>query len=291
MQRRKILNPFRKRRDELEFLKNFKETKYIEENKELYYICNECNETMTLDYFNKNGNFCVKCGKFTPISAKKRIYNLVDYGSFFEFDSKMKTINHIEFPSYDEKLADLKVKTELEDAVITGVGKICGIKTAISVMDTSFLMGSMGTVVGEKITRLIEYATDKKLPLIIFCASGGARMQEGILSLMQMAKTAGAIERHNQSGQLYISVLTNPTTGGVTASFASLADIILAKPKAKIAFAGPRVIKQTIKQTLPEGFQSSEYMLESGFVDQIVTRNNMKSTLHKLLLLHGYKES
>ncbi|MFI3115799.1 MAG: acetyl-CoA carboxylase, carboxyltransferase subunit beta [Clostridia bacterium] len=284
------MNPFKKRREELEKFKKLKPTRFTQESENIYVKCPACDTSIEENVFDKNGNFCPKCDKFFPLKAKQRINDIIDDGTFRELNKKLSSINHIDFPNYDEKIKDLQEKTNLTDAVITGVGNIVGITTAICVMDTSFLMGSMGSVVGEKITRLVEYATAKKLPLVIFCASGGARMQEGIISLMQMAKTSSAIQRHSDAGLLYISVLTNPTTGGVTASFASLADITLAKPKALIGFAGPRVIEQTIKQTLPEGFQRSEYLLENGFVDQIVTRREMKETLYKVLSLHGYKE-
>lgn len=196
-----------------------------------------------------------------------------------------KSGNPLDFPGYDEKLEQVRAATGLREAVLTGTGRINGIRTAICVMDNRFLMGSMGAAVGEKITRCFEYATKKKLPMIIFSASGGARMQEGILSLIQMAKTSAAAAKHSEAGLLFISVMTNPTTGGVTASFASLGDIIIAEPGALIGFAGPRVIEQTIGQALPEGFQSSEYLLEHGFLDAIVERKNMRKTLEFMLLL------
>ncbi len=284
------MNPFKKRREELDNLKKLKPTRFSQESENMYVKCPACDTSIEEKEFDDNGNFCPNCEKFFPLKAKQRIIETIDDGTFIELNKNISTINHIDFPDYDEKIKDLQEKTNLVDAVITGVGNIVGITTAVCVMDTSFLMGSMGTVVGEKITRLVEYATAKKLPLVIFCSSGGARMQEGILSLMQMAKTSAAIQKHSEAGLLYVSVLKNPTTGGVTASFASLADITLAKPKALIGFAGPRVIEQTIKQTLPEGFQRSEYLLENGFVDQIVTRREMKETLYKILSIHGYKE-
>lgn len=198
----------------------------------------------------------------------------------------IKTKDPLHFEGYIKKLELLKEKTKIEEAVTVGEGKINGKKIVIAVMDGNFLMGSMGSVVGEKITLAIEEATKKRLPLIIFCVSGGARMQEGIISLMQMAKTTSALAKHSEEGLLYISVLTDPTTGGVTASFALMADIILAEPQALIGFAGPRVIEQTIKQKLPEGFQKSEFLLEHGFIDKIVQRKDMKDTLSKLIELH-----
>jgi acetyl-CoA carboxylase carboxyl transferase subunit beta len=201
----------------------------------------------------------------------------------------MKSKNPIDFPDYEQKQEKLREQTGLNDAVVTGVGTIKGIKTVIGVMDSHYMMGSMGSVVGEKITRAIEYGTQNGLPVIMFTASGGARMQEGIVSLMQMAKTSGAVARHSESGNLYITVLTDPTTGGVTASFASLGDIIIAEPKVLVGFAGRRVIEGTIKQHLPDEFQSAEFQLEKGFVDMIVERKQMRSTLAKILQLHNYK--
>ena len=194
-------------------------------------------------------------------------------------------------PEYEEKLAVLKEKCGMNEAVITGLCKIRGYDAVIGIMDSNFMMASMGSVVGEKITRAFEYATKNKLPVILFTASGGARMQEGIVSLMQMAKTSGAIARHNEAGQLYITVMTDPTTGGVTASFASLGDVILAEPKVLIGFAGRRVIQDTIRQQLPDDFQSAEFMLENGFVDMIVERRKMRSTLSKLIMMHNYTKS
>ena len=198
-------------------------------------------------------------------------------------DLSMKGKNPLDFPGYEEKLLNQQQKTGMKEAVLTGTGKISGYKVVVCAMDSRFMMASMGTAVGEKITRACEYAAKNRLPLIIFAASGGARMQEGILSLFQMAKTAAAVARHGEEGNLFISVLTHPTTGGVTASFASLGDVILAEPGALIGFAGPRVIEQTIGQELPEGFQSAEYLLEHGFVDQVVPRTDLRQTLAFLL--------
>ncbi len=198
----------------------------------------------------------------------------------------MKGKNPLDFPGYEEKLLNQQQKTGMKEAVLTGTGKISGYKVVVCAMDSRFMMASMGTAVGEKITRACEYAAKNRLPLIIFAASGGARMQEGILSLFQMAKTAAAVARHGEEGNLFISVLTHPTTGGVTASFASLGDVILAEPGALIGFAGPRVIEQTIGQELPEGFQSAEYLLEHGFVDQVVPRTDLRQTLAFLLQVH-----
>ena len=230
---------------------------------------------------------CPHCGAHGVLGVRDRLTATVDEGSFRELFGNVRSRDPLDFPGYAEKLSALEQKTGLREAVITGTARIGGYRTALAVMDSRFIMGSMSSAVGEKITRLAEYAAKKKLPLIIFCASGGARMQEGIYSLMQMAKTSAAIGRLGEAGCLYISVLTNPTTGGVTASFASLGDIILAEPKALIGFAGPRVIEQTIKQKLPEGFQRAEFLQECGFVDEVVPRSEMRGVLIRLLRLHS----
>lgn len=283
------MNPFAKRRQELEYLKMLKPRNTIKTDESLYFKCKKCNNLIARDEFQRVGHICPECNAYCGLTAFERIGEIIDNGTFFEMNGDLNTVNHLDFPDYDDKIKNLQQKTQLNEAVITGIGNINGLKVCIGVMDSAFLMGSMGTVVGEKITLLFEYATFKKLPVIMFCASGGARMQEGILSLMQMAKTSAAVKKHSNQGLLYISVLTNPTTGGVTASFASLGDIILAEPNALIGFAGPRVIEQTIKQTLPEGFQRSEYLLENGFIDKIVERQNLKITLAKILKLHSVK--
>lgn len=252
--------------------------------------CDQCKEISYKEEVQDNLSVCPTCGKHFRISARRRIKQIVDEESFIEINEIMEESNPLKFEGYSEKIASLREKTKIEEAITTGIGTIEGEKAAIGIMDGNFLMGSMGTVVGEKITRLIEEAMKQRLPLVIFAVSGGARMQEGILSLMQMAKTSSAIARFQEKGLLYISVLTDPTTGGVTASFASLGDIILAEPNALIGFAGPRVIEQTIHQTLPEGFQKSEFLLEHGFIDKIVERKDMKNTLAKLIRLHTKKE-
>ena len=200
---------------------------------------------------------------------------------------EIKVTNPLEFPGYEEKLKKAEQKSDLDEGVLCGVGNINSKKVATAIMDSNFMMGSMGSAVGERITRIIEYSTQNKLPLIIFTASGGARMQEGIISLMQMAKTSAAIAKHDEAGLLYISVITNPTTGGVTASFAMLGDIIISEPGAILGFAGRMVIENTINQKLPEDFQSAEFMLEKGFVDDIVDRKNLKNYLSRVLKLHG----
>ena len=223
------------------------------------------------------------------ISAHRRISMICDKGEFKELDVNLESENPIDFPDYDSKRKELESKYHIKDAFVAAVGRIDGQKAMIGAFDTRFLMGSMGTVVGEKIARLASKARKEKLPLIIFSASGGARMQEGLFSLMQMAKTSAAITRFKDNGGLFISVLTNPTTGGVSASFASLGDIIIAEPNALICFAGPRVIKQTIGEDLPEGFQRSEFLLEHGMIDMIVARDDMRDALSKLLRLHSDK--
>ena len=211
---------------------------------------------------------------------------LIDEGSFEEWDKELVGENPMHYRGYNEKLAAAREKTNLREAVVTGKGKINGIETVIGVCDGRFLMASMGWAVGEKITRAVERATEEKLPVILYACSGGARMQEGITSLMQMAKTSAALKRHSDAGLLYISVLTEPTTGGVTASFAMLGDVILTEPETLIGFAGQRVIEQTIGETLPEGFQRADFMLEHGFVDKIVERKELKNTLYRLILAH-----
>ena len=230
---------------------------------------------------------CPLCGYHFPVGAYYRLSTVLDSGSFRELNGRLSSTDPLDFPGYIAKLASAQHRTGLTEAVVTAVGAIGGNKCVVGVMDSRFLMGSMSAAVGEKLTLAIEYAMKNKLPLILFAASGGARMQEGILSLMQMAKTSAAIARFSQKGLLYISVLTDPTTGGVTASFASLGDIILAEPGALIGFAGPRVIQQTIGQTLPEGFQRAEFQMEHGFVDAVVPRSQMRGTLAALLRLHG----
>lgn len=248
--------------------------------------CDSCKEILYKEDVHKNYSVCPNCGKHFRISARRRLEQIVDENTFEEMDSNLQTTDPLQFEGYTKKIALLQEKTKINEAVKTGIGKINGEQAVIAIMDGNFLMGSMGCVVGEKITRAIETAIEKRLPLIMFCVSGGARMQEGIISLMQMAKTSSALAKLDDVGLLYISVLTDPTTGGVTASFAMLGDIILAEPDALIGFAGPRVIEQTLKQKLPEGFQRSEFLLEHGFIDKIVTRKDMKDTLSQILKLH-----
>ena len=230
---------------------------------------------------------CPNCSYTFRISAKERLDLTVDEGSFQELFTGIKTENPLNFPGYMEKLAATKEKTGLDEAVVTGVSTIKGQKTALAIMDSNFIMASMGTVVGEKITKLFEHAIEEKLPVVIFTASGGARMQEGIMSLMQMAKISAAVKRHSNAGLLYLTVLTDPTTGGVTASFAMEGDIILAEPQTLIGFAGRRVIENTVRETLPDDFQKAEFLQEHGFVDAIVKRTELADTIATLLSFHG----
>lgn len=248
--------------------------------------CNKCGGAIITEEVKNNYYICPKCGGYFRVHAYRRVEMVADEGTFEEWDQGLATINPLEYKGYEEKLQTLREKTGLEEAVITGKACIDGTEVVLGVCDGRFLMASMGEVVGEKITRAVERATKEKLPVIIFACSGGARMQEGIVSLMQMAKTSAALKRHSDAGLLYINVLTDPTTGGVTASFAMLGDVILAEPKALIGFAGPRVIEQTIGQKLPKGFQRSEFLLEHGFLDGIVERPQLKETLSQILLLH-----
>ena len=248
--------------------------------------CNRCGHAIITEDVKAGGYICPKCGGYFRVHAYRRIEMVADEGTFEEWDKGLTTRNPLDYKGYEEKLEALKEKTGLEEAVITGRACIDGTEAVIAVCDGRFLMASMGEVVGEKIARAVERATKEKLPVIIFACSGGARMQEGITSLMQMAKTSAALKRHSDAGQLYISVLTDPTTGGVTASFAMLGDIILAEPGALIGFAGPRVIEQTIGQKLPKGFQRSEFLLAHGFIDGIIERPEIKGTLSRILKLH-----
>lgn len=248
--------------------------------------CDNCKEILYKEDVHKNFSVCPNCGKHFRISARRRIKQIADDGTFEEIGADILTKDPLQFDGYLKKVEALKEKTKIEEAVKCGTCKINGEDVVLAVMDGNFMMGSMGSAVGERITLAIETSIRKHLPLIIFCVSGGARMQEGIISLMQMAKTSAALAKHNEAGLLYISVLTDPTTGGVTASFASLGDIILAEPDALIGFAGPRVIEQTIKQKLPEGFQKSEFLLAHGFIDKIVERKDMKETLYQIIKFH-----
>lgn len=248
--------------------------------------CNKCGAAILTEEVKSAGYICPKCQGYFRVHAYERIRMTVDEDSFEEWEKDMEFVNPLEFRGYEEKVKSLKEKTGLSEAVVTGKASIEGNPAVIAVCDGRFLMASMGQVVGEKITRAVERATKEQLPVIIFACSGGARMQEGIVSLMQMAKTAAALKRHSDAGLLYVSVLTDPTTGGVTASFAMLGDVILAEPKALIGFAGPRVIEQTIGEKLPKGFQRSEFLLEHGFIDRIVERKEMRTVLGNILQMH-----
>lgn len=248
--------------------------------------CNKCGAAILTEEVKSAGYICPKCQGYFRVHAYERIRMTVDEDSFEEWEKDMEFVNPLEFKGYEEKVKSLKEKTGLSEAVVTGKASIEGNPAVIAVCDGRFLMASMGQVVGEKITRAVERATKEQLPVIIFACSGGARMQEGIVSLMQMAKTAAALKQHSDAGLLYVSVLTDPTTGGVTASFAMLGDVILAEPKALIGFAGPRVIEQTIGEKLPKGFQRSEFLLEHGFIDRIVERKEIRTVLGNILQMH-----
>ena len=256
------------------------------DNMQEYIICSKCEKKVAADKYEKLLKVCPLCGYHARLFALERLEYMVDSGAFEEKYANLQTLNPLEFDGYLEKIEKLQRITGLDEAVLTGFGKISGVEVGIGIMDSSFLMASMGSVVGEKLARLFEEATDKRLPVIIFTASGGARMHEGIISLMQMAKVSAAVGRHSDAGLLYITVLTDPTTGGVTASFASLGDIILAEPGAIVGFTGRRVIEGTIGHKLPDDFQTAEFLLSHGYIDRIVPRKDMKKTLSMLLKMH-----
>ncbi|WP_238916124.1 acetyl-CoA carboxylase, carboxyltransferase subunit beta [Clostridium sp. YIM B02555] len=249
--------------------------------------CDKCNSMLYIEDLEKSKYVCPNCDYHFRLNSEDRIKIFFDKHTFRELFKNLRTTNPLNFKDYEEKLKG--GKTNSTEAVVTGIGKVYGIEVAGAVMDSFFMMGSMGTVVGEKITRLVEYATENKLPLIIFTTSGGARMQEGIFSLMQMAKISAAIAKHDEAGLLYITILTDPTTGGVTASFAMEGDIILSEPNALVGFAGRRVIENTIKESLPDDFQKAEFLIKKGFIDGIVPRRNMRGLIHKILVLHEVK--
>lgn len=251
--------------------------------------CPMCKSYATKREIAKNKAVCPHCGHHFRISARTRIKALLDKDSFQEMFTNIETIDPLEFPGYQDKMDRGRAACGEEEGVLCGTATIRRQPCAVFVMEPGFMMGSMGSVVGERIARLFEYAAEQELPVIGFTASGGARMQEGILSLMQMAKTSGAVEYHSRRGGLYITVLTDPTTGGVTASFAMLGDIILSEPNATIGFAGRRVVEQTTKKKLPDDFQKAEFLLEHGFVDAIVSRTELRGTLEKLLKQHDRK--
>ncbi len=269
-----------------------KVTQENDESDGLWGKCPECSQVVYRKDLIANASVCSNCGHHNRIDSEERIRIIADPGSFRPIDTDLSPTDPLGFKdrrAYADRLRESQANTGMKDGVITGTCKVQSIPMALAVMDFRFMGGSMGSVVGEKITRLIEKATSQKMPLLIVCASGGARMQEGMLSLMQMAKISGALERHREAELLYMPLLTHPTTGGVTASFAMLGDLILAEPKALIGFAGRRVIEQTLREKLPENFQTAEYLREHGFVDSIVPRTQLKTTLAKLLLLHGSK--
>lgn len=249
--------------------------------------CPQCKNIIVTKDLMKTLKVCPKCDHHLKMTAVERVACLFDEGTFESIDNHLKTENPLQFPAYTEKIESDAKKTGLNEAVLTGTGKIDGYEVAVAIMDAHFRMGSMGSVVGEKITRAIEKATELGIPMIIFSASGGARMQEGVLSLMQMAKTSVALNRHATKGLLYISVMTYPTTGGVSASFASVGDINIAEPKALIGFAGRRVIEQTVREKLPEDFQTAEFLLDHGQLDAVIHRSELKSSLAKIVRLHA----
>ena len=250
-------------------------------------ICPKCKTEDKRSVFFKNSMICHSCGAYLRMGALERIALVADENSFSECDGELKSTNLLGFPDYDEKIKKAAKDSGLNEGVVCGTATVNGYKCAMFVMDSKFMMGSMGTVVGEKITRLFEKATEESLAVVGFTTSGGARMQEGIFSLMQMAKVSGAVKKHSDGGNLYITVLTDPTTGGVTASFAMQGDIIIAEPNALVGFAGARVIEQTTGKKLPSGFQRAEFMLEHGFIDMIEARNRLKYTIGKLLKIHS----
>lgn len=253
---------------------------------QFWIVCEGCGKRIFRKNFKENLYVCPECGKHHRLKARKRIDLIIDKGSFIEINSKSEFKDPLKFPGYKEKIEKYRESSKEDESVITGTGRINGIRAVLCVMNPEFMMGSMGSVTGDKITFAMEFAAEHNMPVIICTASGGARMQEGLVSLMQMAKTSRAAAKLSEKGLPYIAVLTDPTTGGVTASFAMLGDIIISEPGTLIGFAGKRVIEQTIKQKLPEGFQSAEFMLEHGFLDMIVERKNMKEVLYRILSMH-----
>lgn len=272
-------------------LEHFKKKKYkpasnINIQPDVLIKCPECSNMIFKNDLSENLKICPTCGKYLKMNARERLKQILDKGSFVEYFRDKNIRDPLKFPKYKEKQLVLRKMLNQDEAVVCGVGKIDGNRVVIAVMDTQFMMGSMGSTVGEKITKAVELSIKKKIPLIIFTASGGARMQEGMFSLMQMAKTSQAIARHSEKGLLYISVMTDPTTGGVSASFASLGDIIIAEKNALIGFAGQRVIEQVTRTKLPEGFQRAEFLLKHGLIDMVVERNVLRETLSDILSIH-----
>jgi acetyl-CoA carboxylase carboxyl transferase subunit beta len=254
--------------------------------KDRLVACKKCGKEIPVSKIRKNSFVCPYCGEYFIVRARRRILMLTDKRSFMELDRNATSKNVLSFPGYDDKLSTAMKKSRENEGVICGYGTIGGVECAIFSMDPIFMMGSMGAVVGEKITRLFEFATIKKLPVLGICVSGGARMQEGMISLMQMSKVSCAVKRHSNAGLLYMALLTNPTTGGVEASFAMQADITIAEPFARVGFAGPRVVEKTINRPLPPDFQSSQRVLECGFLDMIVERAKLKDVIEDILKLH-----
>lgn len=279
-----ISDIFKKKKNRLDKLRRTRRKVDAEETLE----CKRCHGKFSKSVLKNNNMICPDCNKYFSMSAEERIRSIADEKTFKEHLKGMYSVNPIDFLDYDKVIEKNKNKSKRDEAVITGVCKINGIKCAIAVMESQFMMGSMGTVVGERISAITEIAGKHNLPLIIFSASGGARMQEGMFSLMQMAKTSTVIEKYKENGGLFLSVYTNPTTGGVSASFAALGNILIAEPDALICFAGPRVIEQTIGEKLPEGFQHSEFLLKSGMLDMIVERQDLKDTIYRILVIHNY---
>ncbi|MEG0507899.1 MAG: acetyl-CoA carboxylase, carboxyltransferase subunit beta [Eubacterium sp.] len=281
---------FKERKNKLTLFKTLRNVIKDKQGRDIpdnvFITCKACKASTPSGLLMESLYVCPECGYHHKLSARERIRQICDKGSFNAMDKNLVNHHTNDFEGYTEKIDAYQRQTGMSEAVLTGVGKIGGKKTALAVMDSHFMMASMGSVVGEKITRLIEYATRKRLPLVIFCASGGARMQEGIISLMQMVKTSAALERFSKNGGFYLSVLTNPTTGGVSASFAMLGDILIAEPDSLIGFAGKRVIENTIKEKLPDDFQKAEFLLKKGSIDAIVQRREMKATIGKLLQMH-----
>ena len=287
-------NLFKKRQDRLHRFEDFRNSRDLDVRpKEIpayvFKNCEHCGENIPYMELQRTYYVCPRCGCHLKISARERIRQLIDEGTFTECDALVESANEDHFIGYEEKLDKAKQATGMHEAVICGYGLVRGYPLAIAVMDSRFMMGSMGHVVGDKITRLIELADRHHLPLLISCTSGGARMQEGIVSLMQMAKTAAALKRFSDHGGFYISLLTHPTTGGVSASFAMLGDVILAEPDALVGFAGRRVIEKTVNEVLPPQFQHAEFVMEKGFIDRIVERKDLRRTVADLILLHGGK--
>ena len=284
-------NLFKKPKNDLESYDKYTKSPAPDIPSELCISCPECKAMLFTSELNDHLHVCPKCGHHFRVNARQRISLIADEDSFEEHDAGMRSRNLIGFPNYDRKLKHAYLDSAEKEGVVCGTARIGGMKCCLFVMEPYFMMGSMGQVVGDKITRIIELATKRKLPLLISCTSGGARMQEGIMSLMQMAKTSAALKRFSDEGGFYISLLTHPTTGGVSASFAMLGDIIIAEPNALVGFAGKRVIENTINETLPKEFQRAEFLLEKGFIDMIVKRTDMKKTIYDLIVLHkGVKQ-